>query len=174
MTKYMGGLAGVWSTEKGILEAAKKVHSSGYRKFETITPYPVHGMDDAMGLKRSFIPWVTFFLGLTGCALGFAFQWWTSAVSWPLNIGGKPLFSAPAFIPVTFELTVLFGSLCSVAACFIACGLPKFQPPIIDPSFTDDKFGLFIPEDDTGYDVSKIDGLFKELGAEEVRKVGEF
>jgi len=174
MGKQRGGLVGIWSDEEKILKAARRFRESGFRKFDTISPFPIHGMDEAMDLKRSFIPWVTFITGCTGCAVGLGFQWWTSAISWPINIGGKPMFSHAAFIPITFEFTILFAALSSVAALFIVCGLPKYKPNVIDPSFTDDKFGLFVPEDDSGYDVSKIDSLFKELGAEEVRKVLEF
>src|SRR5688572_5250737 len=99
-----GGLAGIWSDEHSVLKAAEAVKKAGFTKFDAITPFPVHGMDAAMGLKPSFLPWVTFVFGSLGCFLALLFQWYVAAWDWPLNIGGKPFFSLPAFIPVTFEL----------------------------------------------------------------------
>lgn len=164
------GTVAFFEDEYKLLEAAKKTHAQGYRKFDSISPFPIHGMDDAIGLKRSPVPWFTFIAGSVGCAAGVWLQWWTSAVSWPINIGGKPMFSLPAFIPVIFEITVLFGALISVAGMLWLCGLPKVDPPVIDPGLTCSKFALFIPEDDQNYDESKVSSFMKSLGATEVRK----
>ncbi len=174
MAKYQSGIAGIWLEEDKILEAARKCQSLGFKKFDTITPYPVHGMEEAMEIKRSNIPYVTFVAGLMGCLSGLLLTWWTSAVSWPINVGGKPMFSLPAFIPVIFELTILFAALLSVAALFYLCGLPKINPPLIDPDLTSHKFALFIPKGEVGYDENKITELFKQLGAAEVKKVAEY
>ncbi|HEX4925635.1 MAG TPA: DUF3341 domain-containing protein, partial [Bdellovibrionales bacterium] len=164
MVNKTGGLVGIWSDEHSVLKAAEAAKNAGFTKFDAITPFPVHGMDDAMGLKRSWLPWVTFVMGAFGCAFAIWLQWYVAAYDWPLNIGGKPFFSLPAFIPVAFELTVLIGGLSTVAALFYMCGLPKVNPPIIDTRLTDDKFAIFIPENDTGYNVEKIDKLFRQLG----------
>ena len=174
MAKKQRGVAGLWSDEKKILEAATKMKEAGYKKFDTITPFPVHGMEEAMGLKRSCIPWVTFIAGLTGCSLGLYFQYWTSAVSWPINVGGKPLFSLPAFIPVTFEVTVLFAALFSVGAMFLLNGLPKMNPPVIDKDLTSHKFALWVPETEESYSVEKVESFLKELGAEEIKRIEEY
>ncbi len=174
MAKRVSGVVGFWPDEHKLLDAAKQTYKAGHRKFDSISPFPIHGMDDAMGLKRSFIPWVTFFAGLTGLAFGTWFTWWTSAVDYPLNIGGRPFFSLPAFVPIMFELTILFGALSSVAAMIIANGLPKVDPPIIDPGLTCDKFALFIPENDTSYSAERAEEHLKKLGATEVRRVAEF
>jgi hypothetical protein len=167
--KGKNGMVAIWEDDHAMVAAAAKVRAAGYRKFEAISPFPLHGIDEAMGIPRSFIPWVTFVFGLTGCGLGVLFTWWTSAVDWPLIIGGKPMWSLPAFIPVIFELTILFAALSSVAALFLICGLPKVDPPVIDPDLTSHKFALFIPEDDVGYESSKVEAFLKELGADEVR-----
>jgi len=169
-----GGLVGIWSEEHQVISAAKAVRDAGYKKFDAITPFPVHGMDDAMGLKASWLPWVTFFAGIFGCGFAVWFQWYVAAYDWPLIIGGKPFFSLPAFVPIMFELTVLIGGLSTVGALFVVCGLPKVNPPIIDPRLTDDRFAIFIPETDVGYNVEKIDKLFRQLGAEEIKKIAEF
>lgn len=167
------GVAGIWTDEHTLVEAARKMRSAGYRKFDAISPFPLHGIDEAMEIPRSFIPWVTFVFGLSGCLFGIWFTWWTSAVDWPVNIGGKPFWSLPAFIPIIFELVILFSALSSVGALIFLCGLPKVDPPVIDPALTSHKFALFVPEDDVGYDRSKVEALLKELGADEV-KIAEF
>lgn len=170
MAKYKSGMAGIFTDEASILKAAAKVRESGFTKFDAISPYPVHGMEDACGIKRSWIPYVTFFAGLTGLSAGLGLTYWTSAVDWPVNVGGKPFFSLPAFVPIMFELTILFAALCSVGAMFVATKIPRIDPPIIDPDLTSHKFAIFIPSDDTGYDEKKIESLFKSLGASDVRK----
>ncbi len=163
------GLVGIWMDEHKLVDAAQKVRESGVKNFNAISPFPLHGIDDAMGIPRSFIPWVTFVMGLTGCSLGVLFTWWASAVDWPLIIGGKPMWSLAAFIPVIFELTILFAALSSVAALFFLAGLPKIDPVIIDPDLTSHKFALFVPEGVEGYNRQELEQLFKEMGADEVR-----
>ncbi len=170
MAKYQSGTAAIFLTEEQVVKAAQKVKDSGFTKFDAISPYPIHGMEEACGIKRSWIPYVTFAMALFGLTCGLLLTWWTSAVNWPLNVGGKPFFSLPAFIPIIFELTILFAALCSVAALFYACGLPKVNPPIIDLDLTSHKFAIFIPTNDTGYDEKKVEEMFRALGAAEVKK----
>lgn len=167
---WKNGMAAIFDSEELILKAAKKTKDMGFSKFDAITPYPVHGMEEACGIKRSWIPYVTFVAGSVGLLSGLLLTWWTSAVDWALNVGGKPFFSLPAFIPIMFELTILFAALTSVGALFYACGLPKVDPPIIHPDLTCSKFAIFIPQDDTGYDEAKITDMFKSLGALEIKK----
>ena len=169
-----GGMAGIWMTEASLINAAKTLREMGFKKLDAITPYPVHGMEEALKIKRSNIPYVTFIAGSIGFAFALWLTWWTSAVNWPLNIGGKPFFSLPAFIPIVFELTILFAALSSVAALFVFAGLPKLNPPIIDPDLTCHKFAIFIPQNDVGYDETKITQLYKTLGAVEVKKMAEY
>lgn len=164
------GIAGIFLEESQVIKAASKTRDMGFKKFEAITPYPVHGMEEACGIPRSNIPWVTFIMGFIGLASGLLFTWWTSAVDWPLNIGGKPFFSLPAFVPIMFELTILFAAHSSVVAFFVLCKLPKVDPPVIDLDLTSHKFAVFIPVNDQGYDENKIESMFKELGAVEVKK----
>lgn len=173
-SKYQAGMAGIWIDEHKLLDAVKKCKSIGFKKLDAITPYPVHGMEDALEIKRSNIPYVTFIAGLIGCLSGLLLTWWTSAVNWAVNVGGKPFFSLPAFIPVMFELTILFAALSSVGALFCFCRLPKVDPPLIDLDLTSHKFAIFIPKDDVGYDESKISELFKQLGATEVKRMAEY
>lgn len=163
------GVAGIWHDEHRLIEAARKVRESGIKNFEAILPFPVHGIDEAMDIPLSFIPWVTFVCGLSGGAFGLWFTWWTFCRDWPLNIGGKPLFSLPAYIPIIFELTILLGALCSVGALFVVCGLPAIEPPIIDPDLTSHKFALFIATGESGHDSAKLEKLLRDLGANEIK-----
>lgn len=174
MGKARGGVAGIWLDDHQCMEAAAKFRDAGYKKFDAITPFPVHGMEEAVGIPRSGIPYVTFIAGVTGGGLGLLLQYWTSAVSWSTNIGGKPFFSAPAFIPITFELTILFAALSSVGALFVMCRLPKVDPPIIDVDLTSHKFALFVPDSEPGYDPGKIEQMMKSLGASEVKRLAEY
>lgn len=170
----IGGIAGIFTEEHTAIKAAAKTRESGFTKFDAITPYPVHGMEEACGIKRSWIPYVTMVMGTVGLLAGLLLTWWTSAVDWPINVGGKPNFSLPAFIPILFELTILFAALSSVAALFYATKMPRIDPPTIDPDLTSHKFAIFIPQNDTGYDEAKIERLFRDLGASDVKKVAEY
>ncbi len=177
MAKYISGVVGFLPDEEALLEAAKKTYAAGYRKFDTLSPFPIHGMDQAMGLSRSPIPYVTFVMGLGGAIAGVLLTWWTSAVNYRLNVGGKPLGlieALPGYIPIVFELTILFAALSSVAAMFILNGLPKVDPPIIDKDITSHKFALFIPETEEEYNSEKAQEHLKSIGANEVRTVAEF
>ena len=168
------GVMAVFTNEADLLNAARKTREKfNFKKYDAFTPYPVHGLDDAMGLKRSWLPWVTFIAGLSGTATALALEIWTSAVDWPVNIGGKPFISLPAFIPITFELTVLFGGLATVGALFYACGLPNANPKILHPRITNDRFVLFVPSTETNYKEAEITQFFKGFKVEEVSVVSQ-
>jgi len=175
MSNNNGGVMGIFTDEHTILLAAEKTRLKGFVNFDAVTPYPVHGMEEAVGVKRSWIPWVTLIAGAAGCLFGLWFTWWTSAVSWPINVGGKPMWSLPAFIPIIFELTILFAALASVKVMIIvACGLPKIDPPVVDLDLTSHKFGLFVSEKDAKYNAREVQAWMQELGAEAVHEVGEY
>ena len=168
------GLIAVFKDEFALLKAVKSAREKfDLKKFDAFTPFPVHGLDDAMGIKRSFLPWVTFIAGLTGTVSALALQIWTSAVDWPINIGGKPFVSLPAFIPITFELTVLFGGLATVGALFVVCGLPNSKPKILHPRITNDRFVLFVPSTETNFKEQEVTQFLKSLHPEEVSVVTE-
>jgi len=172
--KKQSGVMAVFTEEHQILTAAQKVQDAGYTVFDAITPYPVHGLEEAVGVKRSWIPWVTFFAGAFGCIFGTWFTWWTSAVSWPINVGGKPMWSLPAFVPIIFELTILFAALASVKVMFVACGMPSVNPPVVDEDLTSHKFGLFISSLDSKFKSDEAIKLLNDLGAEKVHEVSEY
>ncbi len=167
------GVVGFFDDDHECVVAATKMREAGYKHFDAITPFPVHGMEEAVGVKRSPIPYVTFVMGLTGCSAGLFLQYWTSAVDWPVLVGGMPMFSLPAFIPVTFETTILFGALSSVAAMFAFNKLPKVDPPVLDPLLTCSRFALWVPSTEPGYNEDKVKAFMEELGAKDI-KSGEF
>ncbi len=170
--KELAGVLGFFDDSHALLEATKKTRDANWERFDAYTPFPVHGMEHAAGLKRSWLPYVTFCAGLTGLCCAFWLQYWTSAVSWPINVGGKPLNSWPAFVPVVFEFTVLFAGLATVGAMFIVNQLPNITRRSFDPALTRDRFALIIePSKKTVFDSSQAENFLKELGAREVRAV---
>lgn len=170
----ISGVMGVFGNEGALLKVARAARKEkNYKHYDVFTPYPVHGMDDAMGIKRSFLPWITFIGGLTGLLTAVALQIWTSAIDWPLNIGGKPLISLPAFVPIFFELTVLIGGLSTVAGLFAVCGLPNFKNKILHPRITNDKFVIFIPASEMGFSEGDASSFLQKFQPEEVSTVKE-
>ncbi|MEO5968937.1 MAG: DUF3341 domain-containing protein [Bdellovibrionia bacterium] len=177
--KRLAGVIGFFDDPHALTKATEKVRDANYKDFDAYTPYPVHGLLTAQGLERSPLPFVTLGAGLTGCTLGFLLQYWTSAVDWPLNVAGKPFNSLPAFIPVIFELTILFSGLATVAAMFIINGLPNMKRKAFDPSITRDRFALVIEPTETSgakgkykpFIESEAQEFLKKAGAKDVRSV---
>ncbi len=165
------GVIAVFDNEEDILKAARSVREKNYQDFDTFTPFPVHGMDDAMNLKRSFLPWITLGGGTFGLAFAGFLQIWTSAYDWPVNIGGKPMISLPAFVPIFFELTVLFAGLATVAGLFAVCGLPNKEARILHPDITNDKFVLFVPNKGKNFNQAEVTQFLKSLKPLEVTVV---
>ncbi|RKZ12315.1 DUF3341 domain-containing protein [bacterium] len=168
-------LMGVFRRESEILEVTRACRERGYEIVDVYAPYPVHGLDRAMGLKPSRITWLCFALGAFGATSMLAFQIWTSAVDWPINIGGKPLNSWPAFIPVTFESAVLMAGLGTVLVLMIRSRLfPWSKPNLVHPRVTDDRFVLAIRQSDADLDPGMAVRLLREHGAIDVREdIGE-
>ena len=171
MAKRMTGIVGIFTDGDQLKAAAEKIRDARVKHFDAFTPFPVHGLEDSMGIPRSILPWVTFCAGLCGLAIAFSLETWVSAIQWPLNVGGKPFFSLPAFIPVMFELTVLIGGLSTAGAMFFFCGMPNFNPQILDPEITNDKFALFISSTDANYREGEFTEVMKKAGAIDVRAV---
>ncbi len=163
-------IVGVFSHPHDVVEvAAKARHDRGWKHLDIMTPYPLHNVEHALGLKQSWVPWVTLIMGLSGATLGFLFASWTSAVSWPINVGGKPFISWPAFIPIVFECGILIGGISTFVALWYACHMPTLNPKVLDERFTDDKFGLVIPVE-SGMSEDAVSDFLKTHGAEEVMR----
>ena len=167
MTRLM--MVGIFEDEDGILQAAKTAREHGLRIAEAYTPYAVHGLDRAMGLKRSRLSLVCLIAGVLGAVLKLWFEIWTAAIDWPVNVGGKPWNSLPAFVPITFEVMVLFAGLSTVAAFLLVSRLwPGRQATPVDPRITNDRFALVLEETDSTFDVARVSALLKRCGAVEV------
>ena len=156
-------LLGFFEREHDILGATRAVREAGFRISDVYAPYAVHGMDKAMGLAPSKLPWVCFLLGLLGAALKVWFEFWTTAQDWPINVGGKPWNSLPAFVPVTFEVMVLFAGLSTVAAfLFVSRLWPGKKAALADRAVTDHHFVLVIEERDAVFDPVKVHRLLNQ------------
>ncbi len=165
------GLVAFFYHPEEILVAASKARDKKFEEWDVFTPFPVHGMDDAMGLKRSWIPWVTFFAALTGMSTALTIQIGTMFVDWQINIGGKPFFPWPSWMPITFELSVLFAGIITVLVMFVAGGHPNLKPKIIDPLITSNKFALWISCEDPQFDLEATRTFLEGLEPAEVREV---
>lgn len=151
---------GLFEREQDILNAARAARERGWRIVDIYSPYAVHGLDRAAGFAPSRLPWICFALGLAGAAFKIWFEYWTTAVSWPVNVSGKPWNSLPAFVPVTFEVMVLVAGVGTVVAFFLAVGLrPGKRAVLPHPRVTDDRFALLIEEADAGFDPAEAAAL---------------
>lgn len=167
------GVLAVFDSAEEIVEAAKKTTEKNYEGYDTILPYPIHEMDEIMKTPRSGLPWVTFFMGIFGCIMGFSFQYLTHAHDWALNIGGKSLNAWFAYIPITFEMTIFCAGMYTFATfCYLA-GIPRLGRKIHHPDLTSHKFGLWIPSYAKGYKEDEVVSFVKGLGAKEVKVVSE-
>lgn len=161
----------VHECEEDILGAAHAVRREGLKIIDIYAPYAVHGLDRAAGFKPSRLPVICFVLGLLGAGFKVWFEYWTTAIDWPINIGGKPWNSWPAFVPVTFEVMVLFAGVGTVIALFIATRLwPGKRAAIPFPGVTDDKFAMLIEEEDAAFDPGRVRELCEHYHAVHVEE----
>src|SRR5246127_1935989 len=123
------GAIGEFDDPHELVHAGKKIREMGYTKLDAMTPFPVHGIDDALGIPRSILGWIVICIGLTGSATALLLQWWCGTINYPLVIGGKPLFDFTFSIPITFELPGLFSSFAAVIGMFALNGLPRLYHP---------------------------------------------
>jgi hypothetical protein len=160
-------LLAIYDCEEKLLKSAEKARDKNIEMYDVYTPFPVHGLDDAMGIKRSFLPYITFGAGTVGLVFALGVQIWTSAYSWPTIIGGKPFISLPAFIPITFEVTVLFAAHATVLAFLVFNKLFPGKPAVLmHEEQTCNKFVIAIEKEKVNIDDAT--NLFKEHGAIEV------
>lgn len=171
------GLLAEFENPQTIYTACEQVRDEGYTNWDSCTPFPVHGLDKAMGLKASKLPWIVLVSALIGALSGYLLQWWTTAVDYPIMIAGKPYTSWPAWIPVTFELTILLGCFGAVFGMFALNKLPKWYHPLFHSerfiAATNDKFFIAIEATDPLYDARKTKKLLKQIGAIHIEEVPE-
>ena len=163
------GVLAQYENPAAVYHACEKVRDAGYSKWDACTPFPVHGLEKAMGLKPSTLPWWVLGVGLIGSGLGLLLEVWTSASAYPFIVGGKPLFSIPAFVPVWYEATVLTSCLTAFFGNWILNGLPKpYHPAFASKAFervTDDKFFIMIEAADPKFELEKTKALLTQAGA---------
>ena len=169
------GVLARFETAKALYRACEAVRDAGYSKWDALTPFPVHGLEKAMGLKPSKLPFLVLATGLSGAGLGFALQSWVHIKAYPLIISGKPLFTWPAFVPVTFELGVLGAALGAVLGMFAFNKLPTYHHPLFRSEnftrVTDDGLFIAIEAWDPKYDDQDTAEFLSGLGAVEVEHV---
>jgi hypothetical protein len=165
-------ILGVFNDEDVLMDAVKKVRGSGVRIHEVFSPFPVHGLDEALGYRRTRLPIAAFLFGLTGTTLALVMQIWMLGYDWPMIIGGKNFASLPPFIPVTFELTVLLSALGMVATFLIVSDMKPYKwPRQFDVRSTDDKHVMAIDlAMNRGKSKDDLARLLREAGAEEVNE----
>ncbi len=163
---------GVYDDEDVLLHAVETIRSTGVKIDEVYSPYPVHGLDEVLGYKRSRLPIAAFMFGILGTTLALTMQFYMMRFDWPMIIGGKDYAAFPDFIPVTFELTVLLAAFGMVGVFMISSNLkPWAQPRIYDLRSTDDKHIMAIDiASNTSMEISKIEEILKLSGASEVNK----
>ena len=163
-------LFGLYNDEEKLIKAVKQAKEQHLDIMDVYTPFPVHGLDPVLGLSESRLHIAGFVYGLTGTAVAFGFMTWVFTRDWPIIFGGKPYFSVPSFIPITFELTVLFACIGMVVSFYTVCGLgPGVNNEVLDERITDDKFCLaFEVNDASEEEVNGLRSFFESTGAEEV------
>jgi hypothetical protein len=166
-----------FDTPDGIIHAAEKVRDAGYEKWDVHTPYPVHGMDQAMGLTDSRLGWVVLVCGLTGLLAAVTMIQWMNGYDYPLIIGGKPPDSIPSMVPIMFELTILLASFGAVFGMLGLNELPRHHHPVFYSdrfeSFSHDKFFISIEVEDKKFDASKTRELLESAHPSHVELVEE-
>lgn len=154
-----------------LLHAIEKIRAAGTKIYTVFSPFPVHGIDDALGIERSRLPIAAFLYGCIGLAFALWMQIYMMGYDWPMIIGGKPHISIPSFIPVSFELTVFCTAHGLVITFLIVCGLyPRWKTPVLDVRSTDDKFIMAIEVKEGVTDIDKINNLLRNNGAIEVNQ----
>ena len=169
------GLLAEFDTAADIMRAAAKVRDAGDRRWDVYTPFPVHGMDEAMGLKKSQVGWFTFCGGLTGITLGYLMIWWMNAYDYPIAVGGKPLFSPIFGFPVAYECTILLGAFGSLGGMLFLNRLPRWYNPLFSSDrfkkATHDKFFLAIEASDPRFNDTDTRRLLEEAGSMHIEEV---
>jgi hypothetical protein len=169
------GLMAEFDSPSAVVAAARRVYEAGYRRINAYSPFPIEELSEAIGFHRDYVALATLIGGILGALGGFALQYWTSAVDYPLNVGGRPLLSLPAFIPVTFECTILLGSFGAFIGNLLMNRLPQpYHPAFNAPNFaraSQDRFFLCVKSDDPMYDERGTRAFLEGLGAIEVSNV---
>ncbi len=172
------GVVGLYDDVDALVRAAESVRDAGLRKWDCHTPYPVHGLDRAMGLKESPIPYVTLIVGFVGLLTAIALTGGLSVFQYPIRIGGKALFSWQAFVPIYFELFVLFAALATMASIVVFCRLGRWHSPLHDSDImreiTCDRFAIVLDADNGNRGEQELRGILEKTGCSDIRPLVQF
>jgi hypothetical protein len=172
------GLMAEFEDPTALVAAARRTYDAGYRRFDSYSPFPIHELFQVMHLEDRRVPLIVLGGGIAGCLTGLGLQVWVSAFAYPLNIGGRPYLSWPMFIPVTFELTILFAALSAVVGMFALNGLPMPYHPVFNvrrfaKAASTDGFFLAIEAADPKFDRAATSSFLQSVGAKEISEVEE-
>jgi len=171
------GLMAEFEDPTSLVTATERAHREGYRRMDAYSPYPIEELHEALGSRHTRLPLIVLIGGLIGCVGGYGLQYWSSVIAYPLNIGGKPLHSWPAFIPVTFECTILAAALSCVLGMLALNGLPMPYHPVFNlPRFalaTRNRFFLCIESNDPKFDLEETRRFLETLNPREVSSVAD-
>ena len=169
------GMLAEFATPDHLLAACERVRDAGFTRWDAHAPFPVHGLNDAMGLNPTVLPWFVLGGGTTGAVGGLLLQWWTNAVNYPFLISGKPYFSLPANIPITFELTILFGAVGAFVGMLVLNGLPRFHHPLFRSArfrrTTSDGFFISVEASDPLFHPIRTRAFLESLGGRNIETV---
>lgn len=171
------GLIAAFDTTPGLFHACEKVRDAGYSQWDALTPFPVHGLDAAMGVRRSKVPRFSLAGGITGFCTGMSFIWWANAYDYPLVVGGKPYFSPMFAFPISYELTILFSAFATIFGMFFLNGLPMHYHPVMKaPQFvraTDDRLYIVIEARDPKFNPAQTRALLEQAGGKDIAELDE-
>jgi len=171
------GIMAEFTEPEQLLRAARAAYRAGYRKMDAYSPYAVEGVAEAIGFHKTGVPLIVLLGGICGAATAYLMEWYSATIDYPLNVGGRPLHSWPAFIPITFELTVLFAAIAGTLGMFFLNGLPRPYHPVFNaPEFSlasQTRFFLCIEARDDRFKADEVRAFFDSLDAEKVLEVEE-
>jgi hypothetical protein len=177
MEKKIYGIMAEFDTATDLVDAAKKVRDAGFTKTDAFSPFPLHEIDEALGIRRSILPFLVFGGGILGLLTGIGLQYYTHVLDYPLIVGGRPHFSLPAFIPPAYEMTILLAAFTAVFGMLFLNGLPMPYHPVFNvPRFalaSRDKFFLLIEHKDPKFDYEETKRFMQDLNPQEVFDVEE-
>ena len=172
-----GLLLAEYDTPEALLAAARRMRELGYHRLEAYTPYPVSGAEDALGLRPSRLPYIALGAGLTGASGAYLLQWWMTTISYPLNVGGRPPHNPLAFVPITFEMAVLFAAFASFITVLVKADLPRLWHPVHEvPGFeraSIDRFWLSVDGRDHNFERARTAAELAETGSLRVAFTGK-
>jgi hypothetical protein len=172
----MNWVLGEFGSDDTLVDTATRMRIDGFKDLDAYSPYPVHGIDGALGLKRSLVPYIAFGGGMTGVAGGYLMQWWTAAVDFPINVGNRPPHSPPMFVPITFELGVLIAALSIFFGLLFLWKLPRPHHPVFEVeefrSASTHALWLSVATDDEA-EAKRAESRLREWGAKSISRVDE-